>query len=486
MKRIIFLLQAIMVFQLLSAQNTFEKKYGNPGIYQCWGACAQQTVDSGYIITGTIVPYNKLADLYLAKMNSSGDTVWTKSYGSVNAETGQCVEQTSDGGFIIAATKSRYQASENEFWLVKTDAAGDTLWTKKVAPNYPNSEVSAKSVIQTNDGGYLIVGGGISALSSDYSNVKNIFLVKTSALGDTLWTKEYFGEVNDIKQTNDGGYVICGEYYEPSTVNGKWNALLMKLDSSGDSLWAKTYTSSGHANSIQQTQDQGYIITGTTEMISYGNSDIFLIKTNGLGDTLWTKTFGGAKIDEGHSVYQTSNGEFIVVGYTESFGESFGDAYLIKTDINGDTLWTKTFGYGGSSSTIGYSVNQTFDGGFIIGGEVKMLGSDFLYLLKTDNDGIINSINLLQNNKARLLENVFPNPVKSNATIKYHVPIEGLVTVTICDISGNKIIKLVDEEKQQGDYQITFNATSISSGTYLIKIGIGDTLSEIQKIVVFR
>ncbi len=464
------------MFQFLSAQITFEKKYGKPGIYQCWGACAQQTEDTGYIAVGTIYPYNELTDLYLVKTTPYGDTVWTKRYGSVNAESGHYIQQTGDGGFIIAATKNRYQAGMKEFWLVKTDADGDTLWTKTFLPDYTNSEVAAKSVVETGNGDYVILGREYSVYG------KNIFIVKVGANGDSLWTKEYYGVAHDIKKTYDGGLVICGGHF--NYTDNRWDALLMKLNSTGDSLWAKTFSGTGMANSIQQTQDQGYIITGTTDTVS--NTDVFLIKTDSQGNKLWTKTFGGEKIDEGNSICQTGNGEFVIAGNTWSFGEGLVNVYLIKTDVNGDTLWTKTFGYDGDIKTNGYSVRQSTDGGFIVCGQVEMLGADFLYLLKTDNNGSLSSVKLYHDNNARLLKSIYPNPVKTNATVNYHVPVNDLVTVNIYDVNGKNIITLVNEEKRRGDYKLNFNTSNIPDGSYFINVRVGGKYFETRKILISR
>jgi len=101
-------------------------------------------------------------------------------------------------------------------------------------------------------------------------------------------------------------------------------------------------TSWDEAHAVQQTTDGGYIVAGRADSFGVGGSDVYLIKTDSLGDTLWAKTYGGAGSDEGWAVRQTTDGGYIVAGYTESFGAGLRDVYLIKTDANGDTLWTKT------------------------------------------------------------------------------------------------------------------------------------------------
>ncbi|MBL7191850.1 hypothetical protein ISS30_09140 [bacterium] len=125
--------------------------------------------------------------------------------------------------------------------------------------------------------------------------------------------------------------------------------------------------------SVQQTSDSGYIIAGYTTSYGAGYYDVYLIKTDALGDTLWTKTFGGNSGDGGSSVQQTSDGGYIIAGYTGSYGAGYADVYLIKTDANGDTSWSQTFG--GSDWDYGYSVQQTTDGGYIVAGYTYSYGA---------------------------------------------------------------------------------------------------------------
>lgn len=150
-----------------------------------------------------------------------------------------------------------------------------------------------------------------------------------------------------------------------------------------DSLWIKTYggTSSDYGWSVQQTSDGGYIITGYTS--SFGAGNVLLLKTNPFGDALWIMTFGGADHEYGRSVQETTDGGYIIAGYTRSFGAGDGDVYLIKTDSSGDTLWTKT--YGGTSYDYGWAVQQTTDGGYIVAGATLSFGAGVwdVYLIKT-------------------------------------------------------------------------------------------------------
>ena len=128
-----------------------------------------------------------------------------------------------------------------------------------------------------------------------------------------------------------------------------------------DTVWTKTFGGSGYetAWSTQQTIDGGYIITGSTGPFGNGNSDVYLIKTDSNGDSLWTRTFGGIESDYSNSVQQTTDGGYIITGNTYSYGNGESDVWLIKTDSQGREEWNKTFG--GSNYDVGRSVQQATD-----------------------------------------------------------------------------------------------------------------------------
>jgi hypothetical protein len=203
-----------------------------------------------------------------------------------------------------------------------------------------------------------------------------IFASIVQAQVDTLWTKTFGGSSSDvgnsIQQTMDGGYIITGYTY--SFGAGMGDVWLIKTDSSGNTSWAKTFGGSNRDKgySVKQTSDSGYILTGYTVSFSAGLEDVWLVKADANGDTQWTKTSGGIGLDIGSSVQQTTDSGYIIVGWTNSFGSGDYDFWLIKTNAYGDSLWTKTFG--GIGSDVGKSVQQTIDGGYIITGYTESFG----------------------------------------------------------------------------------------------------------------
>jgi hypothetical protein len=239
------------------------------------------------------------------------------------------VRQTSDGGYIVVGRTNSYGAGDYDVYLVKTDALGDTMWTKTYGSTFSDFGVCVQ---QTSDYGYIVVGMNGSYPGGD------VYLIKTDSLGDSLWTRVYGGGNSDrgyfVNLTQDGGYIITGE---TSTYGaGGIDVYLIRTDASGDTAWTQTYGSSNAEAglAVQEVQD-GYIIAGRTNSFGAGELDVYLIKTNPSGDTLWTRTYGGATYDWGFSVQQTLDGGYILTGYTQSFGAGSDDVYLIKTDQNG-------------------------------------------------------------------------------------------------------------------------------------------------------
>jgi len=263
-------------------------------------------------------------------------------------------------------------------------AQPDTLWTNTFGGS---SRDEGGSVHQTTDGGYIIAGNTWS-YGPGYQDV---YLIKTDANGNEDWYQAYGGTGNelgfDAQQTIDGGYIISG-----STLSfgaGGVDVYLIKTDASGTEQWSQTFggTSYERGRSVQQTSDGGYIIGGYTESYGGGDYDTYLIKTDASGNELWSQTFGGSGADFGYSVQQTSDRGYIIAGWTESFGAGEQDVYLIKTDSSGTEQWSQTFG--GSSGDYGWSVQQTADGGYVIAACTYSYGAGSfdVYLIKTDASG---------------------------------------------------------------------------------------------------
>ncbi|GMU96512.1 T9SS type A sorting domain-containing protein [Ignavibacterium album] len=337
------------------------------------GQCVKETSDGGFIITGYTRSYGTMSgrNLLFLRTDSFGNLIWVNGYGGNNDEEGNSVIQTTDGGFVSCGYTKSYGSGGNDVYLIKVDANGNQLWDRVFGGT---SDEEAYSMVLTNDGGFLIA----SATSSFGAGSRDIWLIKTDATGNQQWTKTIGGLSSDgarsINKTSDGGYIITGWTlsYGPGAIGNVW---LVKTDSLGNMQWNKFFggTDVDRGLSVQQTNDGGYILTGYTASSGAGLDDMLLIKTDSAGNTQWQNTFGGSGRDYGNSVVQSSDGGYVVTGYTLSYGAGGDDLWIVKTDEQGSMLWSKTLG--GAQSDVGNFIIESSDGSYVITGHTLSSGA---------------------------------------------------------------------------------------------------------------
>jgi outer membrane protein assembly factor BamB len=450
------------------------------------GNSVQQTVDGGYIITGFTNSFGAGGnDVWLIKTDADGDTIWTKTYGDTLNDSGNSVQQTIDGGYIIVgATGVSRGSSGQDVWLIKTDADGDTIWTKTYGNTFTDM---GSSVQQTTDSGYVITGSTNWQFANPGLIHHDIWLIKTDANGDTLWTKIYEDTSgllrggNSVQQVSEGGYIITGVTNKTGTKPPVWwhtgDLWLVRTDVNGDTIWTKSFGRSDNnyydvGNSVQPTSDGGYIIIGKTGDDYYGDSDIWLLKTNADGDTIWTRTFGDTNAyDWGYSVQQTSDGGYISAG--------IGSLPIFRTNASGDTLWTaKQYDLGGF---IGKSAKQSSDGGFIITGS----RDGYLWLIKIAPD--ITSIDETPHvtiNEYQLHQN-YPNPFNPATTIEFTLLKSGYVELKVYNILGGEVSTIVSKKLNQGTYSYSFDGRDLASGVYYYRLVTGD-YRKVKKMILLK
>ena len=318
---------------------------------------------------------------------------WQYRFGGSDWDYGESVRQTSDGGYITVGHTYSSDSFDYDIYLVKSEPNGNIQWQNTFGGDDWDH---AYSVQQTSDDGYIIAGFTYSSGSGE----SDVYLVKTDSSGNVDWGQTfggaYWDEGYSVRQTSDGGYIIVGSTY--SSGAGEYDVYLIKTGPTGKVEFEQTFGGTGDDNAwaVCQTADGGYIITGYTESFGEGGRDVYLIKTDPMTDLVWQKTFDRSNDDIGYFVQQTQDGGYIIAGYTSDYCPYLGqyqyDMYLIKTDANADLQWANT--YPGSADfcsgdDIGYFAQQTADGGYIIAGETKSYGpgSADIYLVKTDPNG---------------------------------------------------------------------------------------------------
>ncbi|WP_337873532.1 T9SS type A sorting domain-containing protein [Ignavibacterium sp.] len=551
------------------------------------GYCVQETSDGGFIITGYTRSFGSMSgrNLLFVKTDSFGNTIWVNGYGGNNDDEGNSVVQTSDGGFVACGYTKSYGSGGNDVYLIKVDANGNQLWDRIFGG--PSDE-EAYSMVQTSDGGFLLAG----ATSSFGAGSRDIWLIKTDQSGNQQWTKTIGGLSSDgarsIAKTSDGGYIITGWTlsYGPGSIGNLW---LVKTDSLGNMQWNKFFggTDADRGLSVKQTIDGGYIATGYTASFGAGLDDMYFVKTDGAGNTITVNTFGATGRDYGNCIIQSSDGGNVMAGYTLSFGAGGDDMWIVKTDNLGLVQeWNKTLG--GTASDVANYLIETSDGSFVVVGHTLSFGAGLhdVWLIKSasvipveltsftaksmDNNVHLNWTTATElNNKgfeiqrsvipngARnlsweaagfvsgkgtttepqnysfvdknltsdkyayrlkqidfdgsfeysdiveveinkpeefILEQNYPNPFNPATKIKFKIPASSLnpfakgegtfTSLKVFDVLGNEVAVLINEFKQSGYYEIEFDASkyNLTSGIYFYQLKAGSFI-ETRKTV---
>jgi len=386
----------------LKAQTiTFEQHY--PTTFDKSGKDVLPTNDGGYMIAATTenTVSNDL-DMYIIKTDKYGDPMSTKTYGGPRVEYPNCMVKLDDGNFFVVGYTQSFSGGDMNIYLLKLNQSGDTLFTK-VYGGYGNEE--GKEIVKTADGNYVIVGASNSVSFTD----NNIMLLKINPAGEVLWTKYYGGpnyeSARSVKLCPDGGFIVAGKTAaNPTSVA---SLFLVKTNSSGDTTWTKTYSGpdSYEGKSIIANTDGTYVLA-VDDSSAANDSDVRIMKLNNSGGIIWNKNYGGTLKDIVKIIQPTTDGGYIVGAISRSFGWINPDMWIIKLDAYGDSPWTKHYGGGGHEHL--YSLHQTDDGGYIAIGHARSFSANWeVYFLKLDQEGAVGIEEIALNDKKI---SIFPNP----------------------------------------------------------------------------
>ena len=479
----IILIFIILTCNFANAQVVkFRKVIGTDG-YD-YGMSAKQTTDKGYIIGGsTSGAGNGSTDVYAVKTDSLGQTKIRKTFGGINIDKGFCIRQTKDSGYVLVGYTNSFGAGGYDVYLIKTDSLLNELWTK----TYGGTDWDFGNCIeQTTDGGFIICG---STYSYGKGN-EDYYLIKTNATGDTLWTKTYGGTKEDVAnsviQTSDGGYILTGTTKSMGDTLGDFYTI--KTNSLGDTIWTNKFGGShlDYGNDILESRYGGYIIGGETQSFGAGNSDGIIIKISTSGVAGSTLTIGNTNFDNIESITEATDGKIAMTGITLSYGAGNGDVYFFIIDNNWNFYNSTTFG--GSQYDIGCSVEVTNDKAFIICGYTESFnnGLDDIYLIKTDNSGlasvsegifITTEITEIANSN---ITSIYPNPATNFVSINLE-NYKNKTTIEIFDMQGKKMfIQTIDANTNT---VLSINTSNLLNGIYIIRI-INEAYTTSQKLVI--
>jgi hypothetical protein len=517
LKRFLLFILVFFAVTLLYSQPIIQWQKCLGGSNNDLARSIQQTTDGGYIVAGNtsstdgdVSGNNGSTDCWIVKFDSLGIVQWQKCLGGTDGEMANSIQQTIDRGYIIAG----YTASNDsdvsgnhgngfDFWIVKLDSLGIIQWQKCLGGT---SSEGANSIQQTTDGGY-IVAGNTGSNNGDVLGLHNsldFWIVKLDSLGIIQWQKCLGGtNVDDafsIQQTTDNGYIVAGKSgSNDSDVTGNHGPVgstdywVVKLTPAGAIQWQKCFggTDNDVAYSIQQTTDGGYIVTGSTisndgDVVgNHGSIDCWVVKLTSTGLIQWQKCLGGTDVDDAFSIQQTTDGGYIVAGSTKSFDGDvtgnhgnalYGDYWVVKLTSTGLIQWQKCLG--GTDRDAAVSSKQTTDGGFIVAGYtisndgdvVGNHGSIDCWVVKLSPfvgiDEIDNSVSLFD---------ISPNPIINSTTISFSLSQKENTSLIIYDITGREIKFLKQSNLGPGEYSISWDITDnnnkrVVDGLYLVTL----------------
>ena len=494
-KRLLVIALFFVALGVVSAQAPpieWQNTIGGSGNDQLYSV--DQTTDGGYILGGNSasdISGDKTEnsqgnfDYWVVKLDTAGAIQWQNTIGGSSFEILRSIQQTGDGGYIlggfslssISGDKTENSQGNYDYWVVKLDASGSIQWQNTIGGS---STDELNSIQQTADGGYILGGHSSSNISGDKTeNSQGSFdywVVKLDAVGAIQWQNTIggweFDYLYSIQQTSDGGYVLGGRSWsgisgdKTDTSRGGNDYWVVKLDSTGLIQWQNTI--GGSINdfliSIEQTADGGYILggwsssdsTGDKTEDSQGGRDYWVVKLDIAGSIQWQNTIGGSGTDRLESIQQTSDGGYVMGGVSDSpisgdkTEDSLGgdDYWVVKLDTAGAIQWQNTIGGSGNDQL--YSIQQTTDGGYVMGGyslsnisgdkTENSQGNWDYWVVKLGPDSTTVIVQQLPVNNHQL--QVYPNPFSSSTVITLKSPFEkgdlGGWRITLYDILGKR------------------------------------------------
>jgi hypothetical protein len=315
----------------VSGDTIWTYKYNGPTSRKDLFYKVAPTSDGGFICCGWTTGNAQSDDFLILKLNSSGVKQWSKSYGGSGRERAQDIIQTSDDNYIMCGYTTSSPATYYDAVLYRLNTVGDTIWTRRYGGGIGSYD-DANSVKQITNG--YIMGGQ----STNGSNDLDQYLIRTDSSGNIIWSNK-FGTPNtdniECVTVLSDGYILAGGTHDTTTMD---NGYLVRTDTSGTPVWSYSYggASPDDFHRVEITPDGNFIASGTTSSTGPLNPNMWLVKISNTGTLMWQKAYGGDNHDHGYSAEPTSDGGYIIAGHTGSYGYNYEEAYVVKVDGNGD------------------------------------------------------------------------------------------------------------------------------------------------------
>ncbi|MCP4631678.1 MAG: T9SS type A sorting domain-containing protein [candidate division Zixibacteria bacterium] len=510
------------------------------------GRCGIETDNGDFVFTGYVKqPPTDSSDIFLLKLNADGDSLWMKTYGGASSDDGLEVKQTFDGGYILCGD-TRSISGDDDIYVIRIDSEGDTIWTFVYGDSLNDR---SKSIIQTSDTCFVLTG---------YTNKSNLndgdlIIIKLDQNGNTLWTKVYVGDKfkmgYSVIETDDNDLVIAGKYVDAAETHYVY---LMRTEPDGDSSWARKYRGGldDEGHSVQMTNNNGFFVTGQIYPFSDDAWDLYVLFTDSDGSIMYDTSYGESGYSyKGRSAHHTQDNNFIVTGMNDYSGST--DIYLLKIEgdpcltcnalsqsnrvpnIDGTILWDleiqncgvatpvwaeiyPTVGDCASGTQYDFDIirlavsnlnanNSTtlyywyrpgtvtgvidaainIDIGSAIDNYISNCCFEFIFAYEFGRPGnVINfgpgewgerESEIILPTTTALMQN-YPNPFNATTTITFDIVQNCDVNLAVYNLAGQKIETLVNGNLNSGHHNITWDASTYSSGVYFYKLTTSDRM----------
>jgi len=453
----------------LTSGGLWAKTYGGSSADGAKAVCTSN--DDGYIVIGyTFSSGSDGSDMYVVSINEQGDSVWTKTYGGSGYEYGYGICPADDGYVLIGYSTSFSTGSSKDVYAIRIDNDGNEIWSE----TFGGDGLDIGMSVCPADGGYLLCG----YTESFGAGENDIYVIKIDENGNMVWEKQYGGSGAElgyqIKATSKGNYIIVGA---SGSDRANYDCVLIKIDENGNILWENYYGAPGgeggydRGHSVIETSDGGFLVIGET---NYGDAlNMLVVKTDADGEEEWVQIFGDSLHDHGSDIIETSDGNYVICGRFDTTLNGKNDIGLIKFDYNGQEIWRKIFSMHGSEWAT--SLIETNDNGLLLTGHTDSIGmgSYDLFIMKTDSEGNSNQ------QPEKPLVPTGPSSGKIKEPQTYEVVTEDPDNENIyylfdwgdgsdCNWLGpfasGEICEATHIWEEQGDYQIRVKARDINGG----------------------
>ena len=476
-----YILLSILGFILSSVvwANPPEVRW-NRTLWEAHGWCySLLTVPTGgYVMAGSY-QQNETTDFMLVCTDTNGVQQWVRRYGGPNMDQCRHAERTPDGGYILVGYTESYLPGQSGYpavWMLKTDSNGDSLWSRTYGNGYLTSW--SESVQQTFDGGYLIA----AARYPDSVDMEMGWLIKTDANGDTMWTRHFPDfMLTSLLQLREGGFLIAG-----AAINGPscYRIAVEFLSAYGDSVWYRDYFVglASSAREMVELENGDILLTGIIDY-SGREPDLIVFRLTSNGDSLWQRQVDGLGWDHPADLCLTQDSGCVVVGYTSGPGGVETVPWLTKLSLNGDILWNTTYDleYTDMASTI----RPLSDGGFIMAGWTYDCSPNPCLWISRLNPEVVNAVDPPQAPADFSLAQNYPNPFNAATRIEFSLSREAQTRIEVFDLQGRLVSTLVNSRHPAGTHSVSFDGSRLSSGIYIYRMQAG-SFSQSRKFVLLK